>query len=78
MVTVCGPVLIFDTPPFEFIPDAVVLSNLIDQIVLVTLYGKTNLGKLSKKIDEFPTIKVKLAGAIINASSEIELKKYDS
>ncbi len=69
-------ILIIDTPPIEFIPDAIVLSTLIDQIVLVTRYGKTNLDKLSAKVHEFASFKEKLAGIIINASPEIVLKKY--
>ncbi|MBN2366993.1 MAG: polysaccharide biosynthesis tyrosine autokinase [Calditrichaeota bacterium] len=69
-------ILIVDTPPIEFIPDAVVLSTLMDQIVLVTKYGKTNLDKLSAKMQEFSIIKQKLSGIIINASPEIVEKKY--
>jgi capsular exopolysaccharide synthesis family protein len=69
-------ILIVDTPPIEFIPDAIVLSTLMDQIVLVTKYGKTNLDKLSTKIQEYADFKQKISGIIINASPEVVEKKY--
>ena len=70
--------IIFDTPPIEFISDALVLSNFVNQMVLVVRYGKTNLTKLNDKIQEFQTLKNNLMGVVINASSELRLKKYSS
>lgn len=71
--------LIFDSPPLEFIPDALVLNNFVHNIILVVRYGKTNLNRMQRKLIEYSNILEKdLAGVVINASSQIIEKKYSS
>jgi capsular exopolysaccharide synthesis family protein len=70
--------IILDTPPLDFIPDAMVLNNFIHRMILVVRYGKTNLNKLSQKIQEFNQVRQDLLGVVINASSEVLPKKYYS
>jgi capsular exopolysaccharide synthesis family protein len=68
--------IIFDTPPIDFIPDALILNNLVHKIILVVRYGKTNLNKLSDKILEFSKVKSDFLGIVINASEQVLDKKY--
>jgi len=71
-------VVIIDTPPIEFIADALVLNSYIHNILVVVRYGKTNLNKISDKIEEYANIKDDFMGVIINASAEAEKEKYQS
>jgi tyrosine-protein kinase Etk/Wzc len=70
--------IVFDTPPFELLPDAFALNNLIHNIILVVRYGKTDLRKLESKMSEFAGIKNDFIGVVINASNKIFLQKYGS
>ncbi len=70
--------IIMDTPPIEFIADALVLNSLVHNILFVVRYGKTNLNKISDKIAEYSNIKEDFKGIIINASPEAEKEKYQS
>jgi capsular exopolysaccharide synthesis family protein len=68
--------IIMDTPPIGFIPDALVLNSIIHNILFVVRYGKTNLNKVSDKIAEYSSIKEDFKGVIINASAEAGNEKY--
>ena len=70
--------IIFDTPPIEFIPDALVLNNFVHNIIFVVRYGKTNLAKIREKIKEFPSAKADLVGVVVNAHKDMVEKKYDA
>ena len=63
-------VIIFDTPPIEYIPDALVLDIIINNLILVVRYGRTHLNKLSDKILELTNIRGDFRGVIINASQD--------
>jgi len=69
-------VIIFDTPPLEFAPDALVLKSFVDHIILLTRYAKTNLNRLSEIMQNFNVVKKDVIGVIMNASPEIKQKKY--
>jgi capsular exopolysaccharide synthesis family protein len=71
-------VVIIDTPPLEFIADALVLNSLIHKMLLVLRYGKTNLNKANNKILEYSEVKEDIKGLIINASLEADKEKYQS
>jgi capsular exopolysaccharide synthesis family protein len=71
-------VVLFDTPPIEFIPDALILNNFVHKFVIVARFGKTNLSKLNSKLNEFPNLRSELAGVVINASPEMQENKYSS
>ncbi len=66
--------ILLDTPPIEIIPDALVLNNLVHNLLLVVRYGKTNLNKLANKVKEFDQVKKDFKGVILNASEEILAK----
>ncbi len=70
--------IIFDTPPIEFIPDALVLNNFVHNIIFVVRYKKTNLAKIREKIKEFPSAQADLVGVVINAHQDMVEKKYDA
>jgi Mrp family chromosome partitioning ATPase len=70
--------IVIDTPPIDFIPDALVLNNFVHRIVLVVRYGKTNLSVLSKKVTDLGRFKDDIMGVVINASSHSRIKKYES
>ncbi len=69
-------VIIFDTPPLEFAPDALVIKSFVDHIILLTRYAKTNLNRLSDVLQNFNVVKKDVIGVLINASPEIKEKKY--
>lgn len=71
-------VMIFDTPPIEFIPDAFVLNTFIHSIILVVRYGKTNLNRMNDVISDFKTLKKDFLGVVVNASPLAHEKKYYS
>jgi succinoglycan biosynthesis transport protein ExoP len=64
-------VVLIDTPPIKFTPDAFVVNSLVHNILLVVRYGKTNLNKLAEKTKEFMGIKDDFVGVVLNASKEI-------
>jgi len=70
--------IIIDTPPMEFIPDALVLNNLVHNILLIVRYGKTHLQKLREKIFEYSKIRSDFQGVIINAYEELRKKDHYS
>ena len=71
-------VVIIDTPPLEFIADALVLNSLIHKMLVVLRYGKTNLNKVNDKLLEYAEVKEDIKGLIINASLEADKEKYQS
>ncbi len=71
-------VIIFDTPPIEFLPDAFVLNTFIHSLILVVRYGKTNLNRMNDVISDFDSVKKDFLGVIVNASPLEHEKKYYS
>ncbi|MHA2330200.1 MAG: polysaccharide biosynthesis tyrosine autokinase, partial [Candidatus Hodarchaeales archaeon] len=65
-------IVIFDTPPIEYIPDMLVLNSFIHNILFVARYGRTNLNRLTTKLSEISTLKNDFIGIIINAASSFE------
>ncbi len=68
--------IIIDTPPFSIIPDAVVLNNFIHSMLLVVRFGKTNLNKLTQKLEEYESIKSDFKGVVLNATDEVVDKDH--
>jgi len=64
-------VILFDTPPVEFVPDGLVLNSLVHNILFVVRYGKTRMSKVREKIFELSHQKSDFCGFIINASQEV-------
>lgn len=68
--------IIFDTPPIDIIPDALILNNFVKGLILVIRYGKTQVNRLNSKITEFSQIRANLLGIVINASEELKQTDY--
>jgi tyrosine-protein kinase Etk/Wzc len=70
--------IVIDTPPIDFIPDALVLNTFMHSIIFVVRYGRTNMSRMSKKISEIADFKDDFKGVVINAASNLIVKKHDA
>lgn len=62
-------IIIFDSPPIGVTIDPVIVSELFSKYVIVVKAGSTNIVDLHRKINEFPAIKNKILGFILNQAS---------
>ncbi len=62
----CYDVIILDTPPLSAAVDATILPESFNHYVVVVRTAKTDLVELDKKIDEFPLLRSKLLGLVLN------------
>lgn len=70
--------IIFDTPPFSLIPDALVINKIVNHMLIVTRYGMTDVKKLRTKINEIDNMKESIDGLILNGIVERKSEKYSS
>jgi len=70
--------IIIDTPPVEFIPDAFVINNYVHGMIFVVRYGKSDLNKLNKKIQEFSALRDDIIGLVLNGFQDLVKKNYHS
>jgi tyrosine-protein kinase Etk/Wzc len=70
--------IVLDTPPIEFIPDALALNSFVHNIVLVAREGKTKMNDLKYKLDEYSKIGSDFKYVILNASREVDAHAYNS
>ncbi|MBD3420949.1 MAG: polysaccharide biosynthesis tyrosine autokinase [Chitinivibrionales bacterium] len=68
--------IIFDSPPLGAATDAVTVVDLFSRYVLVAKAGATNIIDLNKKIDEFPILKNKIIGIVLNQAHVGKKLKY--
>lgn len=69
--------VLFDMPPFGMVVDPVVVQDVIAKYILVAKAGSTNIIDLTKKVDEYPKIRKKTLGIILNqASLDRKLRYY--
>ncbi len=68
-------VVIMDTPPLEPLSDAFLVREFFSCYVLVVRAGKTNIKSLESKIKEYPALKEKIAGIVLNEAIEEQTKK---
>ena len=66
--------IVFDTPPLEYIPDALVLNSKIKNLLLVVRWGKTRLNRLADRLVDLTDSRDDVRGIIINASKEMSSK----
>jgi Mrp family chromosome partitioning ATPase len=59
-------IVILDTPPLGVCSDSAAVSKFFTSFIAVALAGKTPIPTLSKKIAEYPDLKKKLAGLVLN------------
>lgn len=66
--------IIFDTPPIGTLPDAIVLSSIMDGVLLVTSAGQTPRGALKRVVRTLAMSGARTIGAILN---KLDYKKHD-
>jgi tyrosine-protein kinase Etk/Wzc len=71
-------IIILDTPPIEFIPDALALNTFVHNILLVAREGKTNINDIKYKLNEFSRIGSDFKYVVLNASKEVDAHAYSS
>jgi len=58
--------VITDTAPFGSCTDATILSQIFDKVIVVVRAEKTSISNLIKKIDDYPSMRSKVLGMILN------------
>ncbi|MBN1982275.1 MAG: CpsD/CapB family tyrosine-protein kinase [Chitinivibrionales bacterium] len=61
--------IIFDSPPIGLTVDAVVVHELFSKYIVVVKAGATNIMDLLKKLNEYPRLKSKILGLVLNQAS---------
>jgi tyrosine-protein kinase Etk/Wzc len=69
--------IVLDTPPLGVAVDAVTVHEQFSRYLLVARAGATNIIDLNKKLDEYPLMKKKIMGVVLNqASLDRKIKYY--
>ena len=61
-------VVVLDTPPLRVAVDAAILPEAFNHYILVARAAKTNIDALEKKINEFPGLRQKVLGIVLNGA----------
>jgi tyrosine-protein kinase Etk/Wzc len=69
MVAEWFDVIILDTPPIKVAVDATILPDGFNHYILVVKAAKTNVVAFEKKINEFPGLRKKILGIVLNGAS---------
>ena len=72
-------VIILDTPPLFAAVDATILPEEFDNYIIVAKSASTNMVHLDKKIDEFPLLRSKILGLVLNGivvNSKLAKSRY--
>ena len=59
-------VILFDAPPVMAVTDAVVLSRLIDQFILVVRFGSTDKDSIDQTLTSLSHVNTYLTGIVLN------------
>ncbi len=70
--------IVVDTPPIEYIPDALVLYKHIPSLIIVTRYGLTDINRLKRKLSEFSEVREGIKGIVLNDSLDSKHKQYNA
>ena len=69
--------IIVDSPPVIPVSDALMLSKMVDDVILVVRAGKTSREYLSRAIDLFGDVKVEISGLVVNNMDNALPYQYD-
>lgn len=70
-------VIILDTPPLCVAADAAIAGVLFSAVVMVVRAGRTNVIDFRKKLQEFPNLRKKVIGLVLNgATLDRKMKEY--
>ena len=59
-------IVLFDAPPILAVTDSVVLSNLMDQFILVVRFGSTDKNSITHSLTALSHVHTSLSGIILN------------
>ncbi len=68
--------IIMDTPPLGALTDAVVVSEFFYKYIIIVKAGVTNVIDMKKKINEYPILKKKLLGLVLNYAIIDKMRSY--
>jgi Mrp family chromosome partitioning ATPase len=68
--------VILDTPPIGSVADPVVVNDFFSRYIVVVKAGKTNISDLKRKLREFPAVKKKILGLILNFATVDRIRSY--
>ena len=68
--------IIFDTPPTSAVADALVLSKIVDGVVIVASYNKTNKHYLKETKEQFLAINSNIIGVVLNQIDRSKMSYY--
>jgi capsular exopolysaccharide synthesis family protein len=58
--------IIFDSPPIMAVTDAIILSTLVDDVLLVVWAGKTSREVVRRAVEQLRDVRANLIGAVLN------------
>ena len=59
-------IILFDAPPVMAVTDAVVLSKLMDQLILVVRFGSTDKNSINHTLSALSNVDISLTGVVLN------------
>ncbi len=69
--------IIFDSPPIGMTSDSIIVDRYFSKYLIIVKAGATNVVDLKKKLSEYPSIKEKIIGTVLNyATLDKKLNYY--
>lgn len=70
--------IIFDGVPVNGLPDSLILAGMVDKVVIVTSVGVATIDELNDTKKALEKIDAKIAGVVVNRTSETKRGKYSN
>jgi capsular exopolysaccharide synthesis family protein len=68
--------IILDTPPIGSVTDPFVVCDFFSRYIIVVRAGKTDIVDLKNKFKEFPAVKKKILGLVLNFTNMDKMRSY--
>lgn len=69
-------IIILDTPPLGAVTDAVVVNEIFSKYLIVVRAGVTNVVDMNRKVREYPALKQKVLGLVLNCAAVDKMLSY--
>jgi len=69
-------IIILDTPPLGAVTDAVVVNEIFSRYLIIVKAEATNVVDMKKKINEYPALREKIAGLVLNYAALDKIRSY--
>ncbi len=69
-------IIILDTPPLGAVTDAVVVNEIFSKYLIVVKAGVTNVVDMNRKVREYPALKQKVLGLVLNCAAVDKMLSY--